>query len=255
LLGIEKIFSSPLNLGSGVVRTAHGVLPVPAPATAEILRGIPVYSSGIPHELTTPTGAALIRSLSEKFGDMPLFTPEAAGIGAGNRQTEGSPNVLRLFVGEMKPAGPDERVSVIETNIDDMNPQIYGHVVDLLLSEGALDVFLTNIMMKKMRPGIKLSVLCTADKRDALADIILRETTSTGVRYYETRRAIMERDFTRVKTKYGTVRVKIAEKSGIRKSMPEYEDCRRCARNGSTPLIEVIEAVKDAAKKGRSGRR
>jgi uncharacterized protein (TIGR00299 family) protein len=255
LLGIEKIFSSPLNLGGGVVRTAHGLLPVPAPATAEILKGVPVYSSAIPHELTTPTGAALIRSLSGKFGDMPLFSPERLGTGAGSREVDGFPNVLRLFVGEMKQQGSDERVSVIETNIDDMNPQIYGYVVDLLLSEGALDVFLTNVMMKKMRPGIKLSVLCASEKREALADIILRETTSIGVRFYEASRITMKRQFGSVTTKYGTVKVKAVEKSGIRKAMPEYEDCRKCAGRGRTPLIEVIDAVKDAAKKRRSGRR
>jgi uncharacterized protein (TIGR00299 family) protein len=255
LLGVEKIFSSPLNLGSGVVRTVHGLLPVPAPATAEILKGVPVYSSGIPYELTTPTGAALIRSLSEKFGNMPLFTPKSAGVGAGNWHTEGSPNVLRLFIGEMNPEGPDERVSVIETNIDDMNPQIYGYVVDLLLSEGALDVFLTNVMMKKLRPGIKLSVICTPEKREAMADIILRETTSIGVRFYETSRIIMKRQFRDVTTKYGTVKVKVAERSGIRKSMPEYENCRKCAGQGSASLIEVMDAAKDAAKKRRSGRR
>jgi uncharacterized protein (TIGR00299 family) protein len=244
LLGIEKVFSSALNVGGGLVRAAHGLLPVPAPATAEILKGVPVYSSGIAHELTTPTGAALIRSLSEHFGHMPLFTPQRTGMGAGNRQMEGFPNVLRLFVGEMKEEVSNERATVIETNIDDMNPQIYGYLVDMLLSKGALDVFLTNVMMKKMRPGIKLSVLCTPEKREALADIILRETTSIGVRFYETSRVIMRRELRSVRTKYGTVRVKVAERDGIRKSMPEYEDCRKCSGQTGVPLIEVIEEAK-----------
>jgi uncharacterized protein (TIGR00299 family) protein len=253
LLCVVKVFSSPLNLGSGFVRTEHGLLPVPAPATVEILKGVPVYSSGIAHELTTPTGAALIRSLSDNFGDMPLFTPGRMGIGAGSRETAGFPNVLRLFVGEMKKEVSDDRVTVMETNIDDMNPQIYGYLVDMLLSNGALDVFLTNVMMKKMRPGIKLSVLCTPDKRGSLADIILRETTSIGVRYYETLRVIMKRDLRTVKTKYGTVKVKVAEKGDIRKSVPEYEDCRKCAGQTGVPLIEVIEEAKDAA--GKRSRR
>jgi uncharacterized protein (TIGR00299 family) protein len=255
LLGVGRVFSSPLNLGSGFVRTEHGLLPVPAPATAEILKGVPVYSSGAAHELTTPTGAALIRSLSEKFGDMPLFTPERAGIGAGSRETEGFPNVLRLYVGEMEKEASVERVTVMETNIDDMNPQIYGYLVDMLLSNGALDVFLTNVMMKKMRPGIKLSVLCTPDKRESLTDIILRETTSIGVRFHETSRVVMQREFRSVKTKYGTVNVKIAEKGGIRKSMPEYEDCRKCAGQTGVPLIKVIEEAKDAAGKRSGGKK
>jgi uncharacterized protein (TIGR00299 family) protein len=255
LLGVGKVFSSPLNLGSGFVRAEHGLLPVPAPATAEILKGVPVYSSGIAHELTTPTGAALIRSLSENFGDMPLFTPEHAGIGAGSREMEGFPNVLRLFVGEMKREVSDERVTLMETNIDDMNPQIYGYLVDMLLNNGALDVFLTTVMMKKMRPGIKLSVLCTPDKRESLADIIFRETTSIGVRFHEMSRVVMQREVRSVKTKYGTVKVKVAEKGGIRKSMPEYEDCRKCSGQTGIPLIEVIEEAKDAAGKRSGGKK
>ncbi len=252
LLGIEKVFSSALNLGSGLVRTEHGLLPVPAPATAELLKGVPVYSSGIPHELTTPTGAVLITSLSEYFGEMPLLIPERTGIGAGGRQTEGFPNVLRLFVGEMKAAIPDERVTVIETNIDDMNPQIYGYIVDTLLGRGALDVFLTNVMMKKMRPGVKLTVLCAPEKREALSRIILRETTSLGVRFHEASRIVMKRKLWSVKTRYGTVRVKAAERGVVRKSMPEYEDCRKSAEESGAPLIEVMEEAKSAARRRRS---
>jgi uncharacterized protein (TIGR00299 family) protein len=255
LLGVGRVFSSPLNLGSGFVRTEHGLLPVPVPATAEILKGVPVYSSVVAHELTTPTGAALIRSLSENFGDMPLFTPQHTGIGAGSRQIKDFPNVLRLFVGKMEREVADERVTVMETNIDDMNPQIYGYLVDVLLSSGALDVFLTNVMMKKMRPGIKLSVLCTPDKRELLADIILRETTSIGLRFHETSRVVMQREFRSVRTKYGTVKVKVAEKGGIRKSMPEYEDCRKCAGQTGVPLIKVIEEAKDAAGKRSRGKK
>ncbi len=248
MLGIEKVFASAINLGSGFVQTGHGMLPVPAPATAELVRGVPIYSSKVPFELTTPTGAALMRSLSESFGEMPLFVPEKTGSGAGSREIEGFPNVLRLFIGEMNPL-PAERVTVIETNIDDMNPQVYGHVVDRLMDLGALDVFLTNIMMKKMRPGIKLSVICAHGDRDALIDTILKETTSIGVRYYEAPRATMKREFRSVKTKYGTVRVKVSKGRHAEKSVPEYEDCRKIARKSGASLIDVIEEAKRAAAK------
>ncbi len=248
LLGVGKVFSSALNLGSGLVHTDHGLLPVPAPATAELVRGVPVYSSNIPFELTTPTGAALMRALAEGFGEMPLLTPEKTGAGAGSRENEGFPNILRLFIGEMDTVA-GERVTVIETNIDDMNPQIYGYLVERLMGLGALDVFLTNVMMKKLRPGVQLSVLCAHDDRDTLIDTILRETTSIGVRYYETPRVTMKRELRGVKTKYGTVRVKVSRGRHAAKAVPEYEDCRRIAEKGGTPLIEVIEEAKRASAK------
>jgi uncharacterized protein (TIGR00299 family) protein len=251
LLGIKKAFASALNLGSGLVRTDHGLLPVPAPATAELVRGVPVYSSNIPFELTTPTGAALMRTLSESFGEMPLFAPERTGTGAGSREMERFPNVLRLFIGEMKPS-PAGRVTVIETNIDDMNPQVYGYLMERLMGMGALDVFLTNVMMKKMRPGIKLSVLCAHEDREALIDTILKETTSIGVRYYETPRVTMKREMNAVKTKFGTVMVKVSKGRHAEKSVPEYEDCRKIAQESGAPLIEVMEEAKRAAAKRRS---
>ncbi len=268
LLGVEQVFSTPINVGSGYTKTEHGILPVPAPATAELLKGIPVYSSGIPSELTTPTGAAIIRTLSTGFGRMPLFTPEHIGLGAGSRDFKDRPNILRVLIGNSSPhpfgkgaclvpayrqAGgkqgmrgfSNETITVIETNIDDMNPQLYEYIIERLLKEGALDVYLTQIMMKKTRPAIKLSVLCNSDKKDNLINLIFKETTTIGVRYYETNRVTMEREIKSVKTKYGKVRVKYSVfGNSVSKSAPEYEDCRKLAKEKGIPLINVIDAVK-----------
>lgn len=258
LLGVEQVFSTPINVGSGYIKTEHGILPVPAPATAELLKGIPVYSSGIPSELTTPTGAAIIRTLSAGFGRMPLFTPEHIGLGAGSRDFKDRPNILRVLIGTSSspPSGKvgmggfsNETITVIETNIDDMNPQLYEHVIERLLKEGALDVYLTRIMMKKTRPGTKLSVLCERDKKDVLIDVIFKETTTIGVRCYETQRVTMDREFKSVMTKYGKVRVKYSVfGNSVLKSAPEYEDCKKIAKAKGIPLIEVIDAVKKARK-------
>ena len=252
VLGINTVHASPVNLGSGSVMTAHGLLPVPAPASAELLKGIPVYSSPVAFELTTPTGAALISSLAAGFGPMPEMNISKIGIGAGNKDFREQPNILRIMVG--KGAGETqtgkgeiqagETITVIETNIDDMNPQIYDYVMDRLFSAGALDVFLTQIMMKKNRPGNKLTVLSDAGKRDKMIDIILRETTSIGLRFYTAGRKVLERDIKSKKTKYGTVKVKVSKVSRSKGRMSaEYEDCRKIARKFDVPLIEVIKAV------------
>jgi pyridinium-3,5-bisthiocarboxylic acid mononucleotide nickel chelatase len=248
LLGIEKVYASPLNLGGGSVKTEHGILPVPAPATAEILRNVPVYSSGEPFELTTPTGAAIVKSLVSGFGEMPLLVPDRIGTGAGGREIEDRPNVLRVLIGEMRKASGGETVTVIETNIDDMSPQIYEHLVGRLLQEGALDVFMTQVIMKKMRPGVKLTVLSDRGKREYLISIILRETTSIGLRYYEASRKTMDREMRGVRTKYGEVRVKVSGFEGVdMKVTPEYEDCRKLAKKNGVPLLDVIEEAKRAA--------
>lgn len=253
LLGIEKICSSPLNLGSGFVKTSHGLLPVPAPATAAILEGIPVYQTGEGFELTTPTGAVIVKTLSREFGEMPAFIPEKIGIGAGGREIEGRPNVLRVFIGKEYRATEAESVTVIETNIDDMNPQVYDYLSERVLNAGALDVFLTNIIMKKMRPGVKMTVLCHREKRNEMIDLILRETTSIGVRYSEMPRVCMEREIREVTTRYGKVRVKTAGLGNFSKTTPEYEDCKKIADKTGTPLIEIIEEAKRAAgKKSKS---
>ncbi|MEW6108880.1 MAG: nickel pincer cofactor biosynthesis protein LarC [Nitrospirota bacterium] len=248
LLGVETIYSSPVNLGGGVVDTAHGVLPVPAPATAEILKDVPVYSSGNSSELTTPTGAAIIKTLSKNFGGMPVLIPENIGIGAGSREIENRPNILRIFIGSHYKKGSDETVTVIETNVDDMNPQIYDYLIEKLLQKGALDVYITQVMMKKTRPGIKLSILCDKHMADDLISLLFKETTTIGVRYYETNRVTMMREIKYVKTKYGKIRVKYSVSgNSVSKSSPEYEDCKRIAKEKGIPLINVIEEVRKAS--------
>jgi uncharacterized protein (TIGR00299 family) protein len=251
LLGVKTVHSSPVNLGGGTVKTSHGILPVPAPATAEILRGVPVYQSGIPFELTTPTGAAIVRTLSENFGEMPSFSVERLGVGAGSREIHGRPNVLRIMIGNITGKPEEGRVTLIETNIDDMNPQVYDYLTEKLLRNGALDVFLTQVIMKKMRPGVKLSVLCNEEKRDALIAIIFRETTSIGVRYHAMPRLTMERKLKKIPTKHGRVRVKFSRWGNIRKTMPEYEDCKIIAEERGVPLLDVFEEAKKAAMKAQ----
>jgi hypothetical protein len=252
LLGVDAVYSSPVNLGGGFVKTAHGILPVPAPATAVILKNTPVYSSDVPHELTTPTGAVILKSLSKGFGPMPCFHYEKAGIGAGSRDIRNRPNVLRVFIGEMNSRSLDEAVNVIETNIDDMNPQIYEYLIDELFSRGALDVYLTQVIMKKTRPAVKLSVICSRDKKDDLIGVILKETTSIGVRYFETQRVTMDREVKGFSTPYGSVRVKTSVcGSDLIKSSPEFEDCKKIAQETSRPLREIIDEVGCSARKKR----
>jgi pyridinium-3,5-bisthiocarboxylic acid mononucleotide nickel chelatase len=261
LLGIEKVYTSPVNLGSGFVNTEHGMLPVPAPATAEILKKIPVYSQSMGSELTTPTGAAILRELASGFGGMPCMDIEKIGIGAGTKTFNHWPNVLRIFIGmtsapplsegsagvngQIEKKGlPEETVSVIETNIDDMNPQIFEYVMERLFRAGALDVFLTQIIMKKGRPGVKMTVLCDEKQRENLISIILKETSTIGLRFYETKRKVMQREIKTVESKFGHVRVKIS-KSGdtILKTVPEYEDCKKIAKKLNLPLIEILKKI------------
>jgi len=250
--GVEAVYSSPVNLGGGHVTAAHGLLPVPAPATIALLKGVPVYSSGAPFEFTTPTGAAILKSLAKGFGALPFFMPERTGTGAGSRDLKDRPNVLRIFIGDFHREMSHDSVTVIETNIDDMNPQVYGYLVDLLFREGALDVSLTQRVMKKMRPGVKLSVLCNKSVRNDLIHLILRETTSIGVRYYEASRVTMERYSRQVRTKHGKVGIKISSLGDIRKYSPEYEDCKAIAKKSGVPLLQVIdEARKTAMKESR----
>lgn len=252
MLGINEVYASAINLGSGTIYTSHGTLPVPAPATAELLRGVPVYSAGDPFEKTTPTGAALITSLAKGYGDMPVFIPEKTGMGAGGKDPAATPNVLRVLIGETICSTADDSVMVIETNIDDMNPQIYEYISERLFDAGALDVFLTQIMMKKMRPAVKLSVLCARKKMKKIIDIILAETTSIGVRYHETSRIKLERRIERVETGHGKVRVKISCTGKRAMTVtPEYEDCKELALKKGIPLSEIIEAAKVSARKVR----
>jgi uncharacterized protein (TIGR00299 family) protein len=246
ILGIDNIHSSALNLGSGSVNTEHGILPVPAPASVELLKGVPVYSSDISFELTTPTGAVLVSSLSAEFGPVPNMSISKVGTGAGSKNFKEQPNILRLFIGQGMKTGTrtEDNVTVIETNIDDMNPQIYDYVIERLFKAGALDVFLTQIMMKKNRPGIKLTVLSEIEKRDDMINIIMRETTSIGLRFYNAGRKILQREIKPKSTKYGEVRVKESRLGKeIQRVSPEYEDCKRIAKKFNIPLIEVIKTV------------
>ncbi len=248
LLSIEKICASSINTGTGFIKSAHGILPVPGPATAELLKGIPVYSTNTKMELTTPTGAAIISTLSKDFGPMPEMDIKSIGYGAGTFNSPDMPNLLRIFIGEMKNPAKDENTILLETNIDDMNPQLYEYVMDKLFASGALDVYLTPIIMKKGRPATMLSVLSNKDDAEALSNIIFRETTSIGLRAQEIGRIKVEREIKEIKTKYGKVRVKIAfDDKEILGINPEYEDCKRIAIKKNISLKNVIEEIKKEA--------
>jgi pyridinium-3,5-bisthiocarboxylic acid mononucleotide nickel chelatase len=254
-LSIDRFFCSPLRLGSGTVETQHGTLPIPAPATAELLRGVPVYAGEVEGEFVTPTGAAIAATLCEQFGPLPQMRIAGAGYGAGARDPKGFPNTLRLVIGEIesidstsdgqsKDSLTDETVTIIETNIDDMNPQVYSFVMDRAWALGGLDVFLTAVQMKKDRPGVLLTVLCKPETADAMIDMLLAETTTLGVRYYQTRRRILARTIEMVETEYGQVRIKVA-RSGSRRLhfQPEYEDCARLATEAKVTPLEVQSAA------------
>lgn len=247
LLGIESVYSSPINLGSGTIKTEHGTFPVPAPATSRLLEGIPVYSSGVLFELATPTGAVLISSLAKNFGPMPRMRIVKTALGAGSEDFKEQPNVLTMIIGERVEdrVRTEDPVTVIETNIDDMNPQVYEYVMERLFKAGALDVFLTQIIMKKGRPGLKLSVLCNESVQEDLMNIILTETTSIGLRFYRVGRKVLRREIRPVQTKYGSVNVKIARLGNKKqKASVEYEDCRKIAKKFNVPLLEVMKAIR-----------
>lgn len=244
-LGVEKVYASVVNLGSGRICAEHGRLPVPAPATAELLKGVPVYSSDTPmFELTTPTGAAILREITEGFRNIPLMHIDKIGNGAGNKDIAEFPNMLRLFIGKGKPETalqPLPKIVVIETNIDDMNPQLYEYVMGRLFEAGALEVYLTQVIMKKTRPGVLLTVLCLKEKRAELIDLLLKETTTLGVRFYEATRTVLERATKKIRTSLGGINVKTANLNNrLIKQNPEYEDCKRIAAKHKIPLREVI---------------
>jgi uncharacterized protein (TIGR00299 family) protein len=245
LLGVTQIMSSAINVGSGMVKTSHGMLPIPAPATAELLLNIPFYQSLTQFELTTPTGAVIISALGSSFGPMPPMKIERIAYGAGDKEFPGMPNFLRLMIGEPV-VGYDEDTSiVIETNIDDMNPQVYDYLIEKLIQQGAHDVYLTPIIMKKGRPAILLSLLTDKTKSDVLLETIFRETTSIGVRIQEVGRKKLTRDIREVETPYGKIRIKISRRDDEVLTMtPEYEDCRRIAEERQIPLKQVMEEAK-----------
>ncbi len=250
LLGADAIYVSPFSLGTGFTTCAHGTIPVPAPATVELLKGKPVRQSDIEAELVTPTGAAILSTLGTHFGTPPLCQFDAVGYGAGTRELS-IPNVLRLNIGELATHTPydSDTVTVLETNIDDMNPQWFDYVFERVYAAGALEVFLTPALMKKNRPGNLLTVIMPAAVRDAVIEIVLRETTSIGVRWHETQRAKAQRDFRAVETSFGTISLKISRLGEqIVNVTPEYDDCRRAAEQSGVPLKQVYQAALEAAR-------
>jgi uncharacterized protein (TIGR00299 family) protein len=244
-LGIETLACSPLNVGGGTAKMAHGVLPVPAPATARLLLGKPTYSNGVQKELVTPTGAAIVATLCERFGPQPPMSVSAIGYGAGTADLESQPNVVRLMVGEAaeKVSGAaQEMICVLEANLDDMNPQIYGYFLEKALAAGALDVFATAVQMKKNRPGMLVTVLCKPQDAEKLTTLLFVETTTLGVRSYSAERRILPREWVKVATEFGEVRMKVARVNGrIEHASPEFEDCRKLAEEKNVPLHRVMD--------------
>ncbi len=239
-LGASRIVSSPLNVGSGTVRCAHGILPVPAPATTRLLTGVPIYARGVPTELTTPTGALVVTAYAESFGGMPAMRVTQVGYGAGDKDFADHPNVLRLMVGDEAGNGAIERIVSIECEIDDMNPQLFGPLMDRLYGAGALDVYYAAVQMKKNRPGTLVTVLATPDRRDALSGVLFADTTTIGVRYVEMDRERLQREVRSIATPVGPIRVKVATRDGrIMNASPEFEDCARAAAASGLPIKDV----------------
>jgi uncharacterized protein (TIGR00299 family) protein len=248
-LGADEIVASPLNVGSGTVKVAHGLYPVPAPATMRLLEGVPVYAGEQKAELVTPTGALLVSSYAKSYGPVPPMRVQKIGYGAGTRDFGETPNVLRVLIGEAEKVGgpegpPHTAVVVIECEIDDMNPQIFGVLMDRLLAEGALDVFYTAVQMKKNRPGTLLTIIAPPERRERLTALVFSETTSIGVRYREMTRECLERETVTVDTPLGPVGVKVARRNGqVLNASPEFDDCARVAREHGVPLKDVQAAA------------
>jgi len=244
-LGVEKIYAAPLPLGSGFVTTAHGRLPVPAPATTELLRGLAVHDQCGPGERVTPTGAAIVAALAIATGPRPAMTLTRTGSGAGSKDFEDCPNILRALLGQAMPGvQAGDEVIVAETNIDDSTPEMLGYVMEQLLEAGALDVFFTPIQMKKNRPAVQLSFLCQPSRLDALAHLVLTETSAIGLRHYPAGRIKLERRVEEIQTIFGPVHFKLVFDQGrFLRSMPEYDDCRRIAREKGIPCQEVMRRL------------
>jgi len=238
--GADRIVSSPLNVGGGMVQSAHGLFPVPAPATVRLLGDVPVYSRGGQNELVTPTGALIVSTYAASFGPLPSMTIDRVGYGAGERDDPQTPNVLRVFLGRAGDQPAAERVTVIECEIDDMNPQIFGVAMDRLYAAGALEVFYVPVQMKKNRPGTLLTVVAPTERRPALAEVIFRETTTIGLRHYDVDRECLQREIVSVDTPIGTIRFKIAWRDGrVMNAVPEFEDCAKLAETNHLAVKEV----------------
>lgn len=248
VLEIEQFVSSPLRVGFGMAQMAHGRFPIPPPAVAELLKDRPIYAGDIEGEFVTPTGAAIITTVCDRFENLPSMKLTANGYGAGTRNPKGFPNALRFLIGELDPsASQDETLLMIETNIDDMSPQLFGHVMDLAFELGALDCYLTNTQMKKNRPGVLLSILCRPAEREQFMQMLFAETTTIGARSYEVARRALVRESVRVETQFGPIDVKVARgHNGSVNAMPEFEQCRAAALSAKVPLRKVQEAARDA---------
>lgn len=245
-LGVEQIYASALPLGSGFVETAHGRLPIPAPATAELLKGLPLHGECGSGERVTPTGAAILVALASGFGQQPSMQLERMGSGAGGNNFSDCPNILRAFLGtSAEKTAPPDGVIVVDANIDDSTPEILGYAMERLLEEGALDVFFTPIQMKKNRPGVLLSFLCRPEQLDHLARLLLTETSAIGLRYYRADRMVLQRQIVEHQTRFGVVRFKqvIGISGELLRESPEYEDCRRIAREKGVPCREIMERL------------
>jgi uncharacterized protein (TIGR00299 family) protein len=242
-LKVDKIMASPVQVGGGFVKCAHGLIPVPAPATVEILKGIPIKSGLVPFETTTPTGAAILAANVEQFTEKMEFTIEKTGYGLGTKEFE-VPNVLRVFLGKTKNSEEIEEQYILETNIDDMNPELYGYVEEKLFERGALDVYKTSIMMKKGRPAVKLSILVDKKNEKNVLEVIFKETTSLGIRKYKVEKTMLNREFVKVNTQFGEVTVKNSYYQGeLVKYKAEYEDCRSLAQKNNMPIAKIYKEI------------
>ena len=246
-LGLDRIFAARIPLGTGFVTCQHGTFPVPAPATRAILKDAPVYGSGLAHELVTPTGAAIITTISDGFGDMPAMQLDKVGYGAGHTEIAERPNLLRIVTGSIHPsldATSMEQIRVVEANIDDMIPELFGHIMERLFADGALDVLLIPVYMKKNRPGTLIQVLCPSQAETAVVQRLLSETTSLGVRVHDAQRHLLERENAEIETVYGRVTVKrVRNLDGSIRLIPEYDVCRKIARERNLPLRSVYETI------------
>ena len=256
LLQVQRVLASAVNVGAGFVRAAHGLLPVPAPATAELLKGAPTYARGNDGELTTPTGAALLATLAESFGPLPHMRVEQIGYGAGTKELPHAPNLLRVLIGDDSTRGDADMITVLEANLDDMNPEWFEYAQEQLFTQGALDVFYTPIFMKKNRPATKLTVLCEAGKVDPIVDTFFQNTSTFGIRTYEVRRQKLQRFSQAVDTPYGSIVVKIGQWRGqVAQISPEYESCRQAARRCGVPLKDVYQAAEARARAALAAQR
>ena len=243
LLGVERVFSSPLPSFHGFVKLAHGTFPLPAPATIELIKGVPLQGRDVEGELVTPTGAAIITSIAEAFLSMPSMQILSIGYGAGNAEYD-FPNALRVLIGEDRQSAETDEVRIIETNIDDLNPEFYEVVMGRLFAEGALDVYLTPVQMKKSRPGTLITALCPPEAVELVVEVLFKETSTIGVRITEARRLCLERETEKVETPYGKIRIKVSKRNGeVRNAAPEYEDCKTAAAEHSVPIKEVYAAA------------